>query len=447
MNINPNTQYTLSSNYLLRDDYANGNKREKFTLHDITKDEVTTLSESLYRILNILEYNKITLNELEEYVTEHNNEIKKGEIIEIFNEKKYLKLLSNKDNPKKYYSLPDYQHDLPLKICNTPSLVEIHPTNACNLNCPHCYMESSPQSGFGNSLPLNKWKEIIDEVEYLKVPNLNISGGEPLVYPYMKEMLNYLTQKRIRTTLISNGMLIDDDIIMSLSHPHMSVSISLDGITAETHDQIRGKGSFDKLIQIINKLKNKVNFNLCFTISKVNKHETEGFLKFCIQNNATVASLIMLSNIGRCKENPFLHNDDKESDLIKTQKLIDKYEPSIRINFISGDPKGENAGSNPESCVSCTGLTSTLFINEKGDVYPCVVASKSTFFKVGSLKENSIAEMWQKPDHNSPFRGGIKYKELTECNDCSFYETCSLKNCRAKAFILEDNIYGKPCML
>ncbi|MDE5420655.1 radical SAM protein [Ancylomarina sp. DW003] len=445
MKLDLDTPYTLSSHYILRNDNGNDTHRESYVLYNIQKSEIINLSESLFRILNFFEFNKISLGELEEFIRSENREFPKGELKRIFSNPQYFNFLSKNDSPRIFTDIANIQFELPIKISKTPTLVEIHPTTACNLKCPHCYIESSPENLQNKRLEVKKWKSLIDELEKLKTPNLNISGGEPLVYPGIKELLSYLTSKRIRTTLLTNGTLIDEDIIEYLTYPNISTTISLDGVSSNTHDKIRGSGHFKKLFKILNTVKGKISLNLCFTLTDINKHEVEGFVQLCKELEVDAASIIVLQNIGRSKENSYLHSKEKDKDINQTQQLLKKYEKDIKINLIFNDSSGEERLDRSTDCVSCSGLTSTLFINEIGDAFPCAVSSKSNFFKIGNVFDSSVLDIWRKPKEENPFRGGIKYHQLKECIECPDYKTCVLKTCRAKAFIAEDNLYGVPC--
>ena len=50
---------------------------------------------------------------------------------------------------------------------------------------------------------------------------------------------------------MTNALLLNKQRIDMIKKGHIQLGISLDGMTSDTHDFIRGKGAFDKLIRIL----------------------------------------------------------------------------------------------------------------------------------------------------------------------------------------------------
>ena len=89
-------------------------------------------------------------------------------------------------------------------------MVWVEITSKCNLRCIHCYNESDSQSL--GEMSLNDYKLVIDNVEKLHTPRLQIIGGEPFVNkPLLKEMLKYTVGKFEKIEIFTNGTLITDD--------------------------------------------------------------------------------------------------------------------------------------------------------------------------------------------------------------------------------------------
>ena len=136
---------------------------------------------------------------------------------------------------------------------NKYSSVYVELTKKCNLCCKHCYNSSGQNSA---ELNMNVMKNIVEQMRYDNVKSIALSGGEPLLYDGIFELLNLCEQYGINTNLITNGTLINDDIALRFSRfERLRIQISLDGVEA-THDINRGEGSYKKNIQGIIKLKN-----------------------------------------------------------------------------------------------------------------------------------------------------------------------------------------------
>jgi MoaA/NifB/PqqE/SkfB family radical SAM enzyme len=71
--------------------------------------------------------------------------------------------------------------------------IQIDITNACNLNCSHCYHTNHINNG---ALEINQWFEILAQYKSLILtskakPAFLICGGEPLVSPHLFSLIFY----------------------------------------------------------------------------------------------------------------------------------------------------------------------------------------------------------------------------------------------------------------
>ena len=125
-----------------------------------------------------------------------------------------------------------------------PSLryLELQLTHRCNLRCSHCYLgPSRPQE-----LPLDAALAITREFAALGGLRLLISGGEPLLYPPLREFIAETRGLQLRRVLLTNGTLLSDATMRWLQVEE--VQISLDGWRLG-HDLLRGAGSFDRTVR------------------------------------------------------------------------------------------------------------------------------------------------------------------------------------------------------
>ena len=123
----------------------------------------------------------------------------------------------------------------------------IYPTLQCDLRCQHCF---SPPGGA--ELPLEFWRSISSGLAG-KVEVVTISGGEPVLFPGLGELINSLAHvgKVRKIVLPSNGG--DPDRVLEVMNEvrfgaaQINFQVSIDG-RRETHDARRTAGSFERAL-------------------------------------------------------------------------------------------------------------------------------------------------------------------------------------------------------
>ncbi|MCI2415047.1 MAG: radical SAM protein [Candidatus Aramenus sp.] len=138
---------------------------------------------------------------------------------------------------------------------NEKDLFYIYATLTCNLSCIHCYVPSSPNLVVKNELSLDEIKKFIDYGKKIKVKGIRLTGGEPLLRKDILEIINYAISKDMSVEVETNGLLIDNNFLKSVSDLNkIYISISLDG-PKEVHEKIRGINTFERTVNVLRLLK------------------------------------------------------------------------------------------------------------------------------------------------------------------------------------------------
>ncbi|MBC1581474.1 radical SAM protein [Listeria seeligeri] len=119
-------------------------------------------------------------------------------------------------------------------------------TNSCNLSCKYCYLEASPKKK--SALTISQIKEIVDLVTLHGAEEIKWTGGEILTYNHLNEAIDYAFNKGIKSTIFTNGTLINKKFLDRNSNMIKSIAISIDG-PQDITDFYRGKGTFSKVIK------------------------------------------------------------------------------------------------------------------------------------------------------------------------------------------------------
>lgn len=329
-------------------------------------------------------------------------------------------------------------------------------TNTCNLACRHCYANSENKS-FSDELTTEEAKEFIDDLAGFKVPVLLLSGGEPLLREDIFEIIEYAGKKNIRSTLSTNGTVINKKVAAKIKEHQVSyVGISIDGI-GERHDRFRGmKGSFNLALDgIRNCLEIGQKVGLRFTINRHNFDqleeifdliEREGIPRVCFYHLA-------YSGRGNCMVDEDLTYGEKRAviDLImkKTMEIGD------RVEILTVDNHADapylylkTKESYPEISDRVWDLLRTNGGNRsgiaignvdyKGDVHPDQFTQHHTF---GNIRERRFSEIWSSEDE--PILNGLRNrKELLKgrCSQCKWLDICN-GNLRARGESLRGDFW------
>jgi len=163
-----------------------------------------------------------------------------------------------------------------------PSLrfLELQVTSRCNLACLHCYQGTASAV----DLPLEAAVSIVGRLEEMGGLKLLISGGEPMLYPPIFELIDEIAGRSLRRILITNGTLIDNRNAQRLSVHE--VQVSLDG-WKHGHEAVRGAGSFDRTMRGIESLRDAgVPVSIATMVHRENLDEFDRMAAFVEEINA-----------------------------------------------------------------------------------------------------------------------------------------------------------------
>lgn len=148
-----------------------------------------------------------------------------------------------------------------------PETAVLEVTYSCNHRCLFCSCPwEAPGSGFSRDreLTIEEWKEVASLLVGMGVTTLALSGGEPLAKPGIWELVRHLAalpaqhvevrEGRLATTtgpprlnLVSNGSLVDREVLQRCREFGVDLSISLPGL--ETYSRHTGCGSPEPILE------------------------------------------------------------------------------------------------------------------------------------------------------------------------------------------------------
>lgn len=423
---------SLSKNFLLRKQ-GDG----KYILFNKANDMKYTITLKLFAFLYLFKNNRCEMDVMLHYLKEKGIEI--DDIVEFCQRDDLKKLFTTKTMSNMKNGTNIY-HNLSCPSPHTeytPEKIDFLITRHCNLKCRHCFENSSP-SIQSNSINLETLFDVFHQMDELNVKTLKITGGEPLSYPHITEILQEISRLRFESIILTNAMLLNQSLINIIVRGNIKLGISLDGVNKESHDYLRGSGAYDILIKKLNMLKQSgANFSITTSLNKKNSLDLEKIAGFVLEDLGAQRFFInQLKPLGRAKNNEklFLSSTEYRSIVKRVNTLIKKYGERIVLSddtLMTENVPSDKSTISMNTPLICAAGNTSFSIDDKLDVFPCIYGNGFQKYKIGNLKSQSILDIWLS-DKWDIFRGRTILKNISGCATCLHSSGCSLKNCRLK---------------
>lgn len=133
-----------------------------------------------------------------------------------------------------------YERRHPDGMSRFPRGITIKPTLACNLRCKMCGFVTSGHvfDDPKDSLPLETWQALIDDIAPHE-PYVTLTGGEPLLYPQIAELIKHIKKRGMILTVTTNASMLSKRAAEFIENPPDAIIVSLDG-PSHVHNEVRG---------------------------------------------------------------------------------------------------------------------------------------------------------------------------------------------------------------
>ena len=257
----------------------------------------------------------------------------------------------------------------------TPILEFIY-DHKCNMACTHCCNSKyTPKEKY---LTPASVKMVADQADMLGIAQISISGGEPLLFEDLEDVVEAIGPERFHISISSNGFFLTEEKAFYLKKIGIDkIKISIDSIDEKiyTNTRLESKG----LNKAIDALFNAKKAGLQAVVQTVVTHETcksiqtEMLAEFCQKNDFNLDILIARA-IGNWEgKEEVLIDEDDANYLIELHK---KYPVLHRDTFPT---YGEKEGT-------CGTVKKIIVVTKYGDVLPCVFIHIS----IGNIFEKTI---------------------------------------------------------
>ena len=220
---------------------------------------------------------------------------------------------------------------------NLPLMLQFELTSNCNLYCKHCYNNSGGICNKDLMTP-SKWKDFAKYlVEKGGIFQCVISGGEPLLLgDDLFDIMDILDNDGTTFLLISNGYLLNKEYAKRFSKYRFKwFQISIDGATAEYHDNFRGKiGSWEKATNaVVNLVNEGIPVAIAHTVTPQNMDNIDDMCGLAYSLGASSILIGEITPCGRASQDMQLVPNHEQKNYIR-EKVIEnsvKYKNKMLI--------------------------------------------------------------------------------------------------------------------
>ena len=296
------------------------------------------------------------------------------------------------------------------------AIVQLQYNYICNMHCQHCSIERFRKKKSERRLTPADVADLADQADALGLARFVISGGEPLVFPDLDDIVAAIDPKRFFINCDSNGWLLGEKAEHLKSIGIDRIQLSVDSLDADEHDDFRRKpGSYKRILKGIDEC-NRVGLPLYIqtVVTKDRLHSTEfiEFVEFFNKKELTV--FVTFAKPVGAWEGHFDNLIDRRDmeymrELEKKHNVCTHLTPGYSLEM---------------GCIAVKGMIS---VTEYGDVLPCPYIHTS----IGNIFETPLSDI---------IKRGMDIKYFGEHRDtCFIAEDLDFIN-----KYVAGRIYGKP---
>ncbi len=279
-------------------------------------------------------------------------------------------------------------------------------TAACNFNCIFCSKADSAKEQWDPVL----LEEVLQEARELGLQKVEFTGGEPLLFPGIMELIGELKDRGITSLLVTNGRLIEPEIAAKLAREEAMVAVSLTTLQEEKFNRMTGtRGNLPRVLEGIEMLKT----------AGLGREKPPLLAVQAVASRDNIEEIPQLEQWAAEQGALFILNRpipvgamDQEA-LISPGELRELLEPGARVPFSLNSP--------------CNRLRTGCYIGSDGLVRPCPCIE----LFAGSVREKGLTEIWE---GSSVLKVSRNINSLLEgsCGQCGERNRCY--GCRAVAY-------------
>lgn len=305
----------------------------------------------------------------------------------------------------------------------------LHTTDACNMKCKYCYakdnINDSNPNVMSSSTMIDSINKFFSDDDFFVL----FHGREPLTnyHNILKTIKHFKDNNKIHFIVQTNGMLLNESIIKTLSTYNVQINISFDGFDDFSNDLRINGYTKDYTFKITNLLQKYQDIEPILILHKNNINSIDAISKkLKAQEHDFVAYNFLWPTI----ENKELNKYIVDNELLYN-KLVEVFENSIAndgansyfafkerdLYLLYGRIVYRHINNYMCNKSPCGAGKICVCVNNNGDVYPCTTVNKQKENFMGNIYDNSKKEIL-----SSDYI--LKHRDINHIKDC---KKCPLK--------------------
>ena len=320
------------------------------------------------------------------------------------------------------------------ELLTAPVNVTWEITSRCNLHCRHC-LSADVMEHSATELDFDQCIRFIDELDRIRVFQINFGGGEPFLRPDFVDILEYAHSKKIATCVSTNGTTLDNALVRRLKEMDLLyIQVSLDGARAETNDLLRGSGTFDRILSGIRLLV---------------KHGIPGVSTNTVVTATNFMEILQMCELGArygIKTRLSRFRPSGNAKRVWAQLHLNKEQLAELSQFLSahkdvltGDSFFSITGKDRRELGlnMCGAAKMTCSVLPDGTVYPCAFLQDAPF-RAGNITQRTLESIW----YETPVFSALRNARIESCESCTRFNLCH-GGCPVRAFASTGTIEAK----
>jgi MoaA/NifB/PqqE/SkfB family radical SAM enzyme len=282
-----------------------------------------------------------------------------------------------------------------LPMDRTPHVVTLAVTYDCQCDCRHCSAASFQEEvrRRHNALSFDELRSTIEQAVDLGSTCVVLTGGEPLLYQRIFDLIAAVDKTRSVCTVFTNGEYLTEAAVARLKEAGVfGVYVSLDRPFADGHDENRGRpGLFEQAVQGLRRCQiADIATGISTYATKENLRNGELDAMMDLAKFLRVIEVFIFDVIpaGRLRDHPECVLDEGEADALR--EFRSKY---TECSDYPGIIHQSMFSSIAYPCVAegCPAGMVTAHVRANGDVCPC----DFTPHAFGNIRGQSLKEIWK----------------------------------------------------